>query len=275
MRSRALTAVPVFVALFAVTGCSGFSLYPPEEPVVEEQAPVMGNVEPSGEIRQDALGEYELVQLVNADDLTETVYRMEGVDEQWTPEQISAARAFALDYTVSQFFDSEALDTGSENYDGWAQNEAPNWFAPELVGYAADPATNVIMTNAGAPQVPQLIRDGNPRLNALTWQDETVAVGSHESYGIYFDFVWNVEALYRVSDASAVSFAAGVANYTDEEFLASGQPKEQLLDGEGENLYKVTSYMRLAVQETEAGLRLVGLDTQSDFSTEEFVHQTS
>jgi hypothetical protein len=233
-----------------------------------------GDLRGSGSQTEDALGVYELAEL-NPDAAVAT-YDVERVGNEvrslgFSDEQLAAAQAFAMDFVVTQFIDSSALDTGPTGYGGWLVDTAPRYLSAEIL---ADPALQSgaslpVLNTATAPNVPALVRDGTPRASKLDLVLNSVS-GDRYNAAPFIDFSIQFAADYRVDDAAATAFAAQLTGMTPAEFLASDRASAQLRDGSGTNTYSASGAVRLGVQPSGDAFVVIGIQSDADFDTSDF-----
>jgi hypothetical protein len=222
----------------------------------------------------DSLGEYSTVDVHPDSTIAQYESNIVFGDRTFTDEEYAGAQKAAAEFTMHQFLDSKALDTGPESYQDWATNVAPNYYSPELANDPTlkDGTANPILTNATKPQMPELIRDGGPRESSVILNLNSLSTSTYDGKS-YVDVSINYEVDYRVSDKSAVAFSAKVANGTEEDFLNSGVAKDSLKDGKGENKYTSTGWVRLAMQNNNGKWEIAGFQSDSQFSTADFTNQ--
>lgn len=233
-----------------------------------------GDLVGTGEVVTDVHGEYEKVAL--SPDAAVATWNPEIVGDgffmkNFTEDQLVAAQVDAMDFVVTQFIDSSALDTGLAGYQDWLATTAPQYLSAEITGHPANATgeTLPVLNTASVPNLPVLIRDGAPRANNLELNLSAITADAYNDVP-YIDFSIQYVADYRVSDAEATAFAAQMTAMSESDFLASDRAKPQLADGTGVNLYGVSGSLRVGLEPTGDGFTMVGLQSTADFDTSDF-----
>ena len=226
-------------------------------------------------------GRYEKVGF----DSNAPIYKLDpsdGIDHVleagWTQEELLSGRKFAMDYVVSEFLDSTALEGGDPSYQNWYVNEAPKYFAQETYDQIGDGTGNVVLGSFGANKntlVPELIKDGGPRINDLVIEHKgyTPTATEDGTKAIFYIVAFNGD--YRISDASAASLVSDYTirnlpaekHLTPEQFLASDMAKPNVKDGVGENKLAVSMGL---VKNAEGAWEIISFSGYPTTSTDDF-----
>lgn len=280
--SRAVTAAGVASALiFSISACSSETNTATQPPA--SSASVDNTIKGTGVKIDTPNGSYEKVGF----DPNAPVYALgesEGIDHVleagWTEEELLSGRRFAMDYIITEFLDSTALEGGDPAYRNWYAKEAPKYFAQEAYDQIADGTGNVVLGNFGDKNslVPELIKDGAPRINDLTVEHKgytPIAETGVKALNYLFSFKGD----YRVSDASAAKFVSDYSimnlpaekHLTPEKFLASDMAKPQLKDGKGENKLPVYGDASISLAKNAEGQwEIVGFTGYPEVNTDDF-----
>lgn len=252
----------------------------PAEPTTPASSPdTFGNFIGSGEKVETDDGSYETIT-VNPDAPVYTLNNGQGLpagfaESGWTEADAEAGQKFAVDYVVSEFIDSKALETGESGYQEWFATSAPKYFSDNMLNaptvQTPDEAPVILGNFAGRNVIPNLIHDGTPRekglqltmLNAETFPSSTGQPAMK----------FNIEYIadYRLDDASAAEFGSYYTNQTPEQFLSSPNATEKVKDGSGENVYSAYGTVGVVVvKNNDGGWEMIGLQTETNYSTIDF-----
>lgn len=193
----------------------------------------------SGHTVTDALGTYETLKLNPKS--TALVYNPSTDDGTVTPNgfvlrDVKSAQAYALNYMVTQYLDSSALDTGAAGYETWYKTQALKLYTTEIYDSGDSTHKNyLILNNGAAAAIPQLIRDKKPRGQDITLNVDTISGGVYNGTPyLKLDISYNV--VYRASDAAILKLTE--ANTGKTTAALHYLLKDKVYDGKGENSYR-------------------------------------
>ena len=212
-----------------------------------------GDAVGSGTTFTDEYGSYEPLT-VNRDSQIAQI-RESGIDQSvydagYTNEDVQAAQYFASKMVVEQFLDSSALDTGAAGYAKWQSTVAPDYFYPDVAAALAPGAgsTNITINTSTLIAVPQLVRDGKPRISSVSLGVDRVY--SENRGGVQFiGFEYSYNANYRASDASILDLTKKVTGLSEQDLISTLKP--EIYDGAGENIYNAYGSINLGVKKQE------------------------
>jgi hypothetical protein len=247
---RVATASVVAGMTLSLAGCFAGGVNSPtttpsdpssETPTPTASSQAYGVAEGTGQKTTDKLGEYEHVTV--PEDSPAYTYDPSVKDPSvekfgFTDEDAASAQKFAVKVAVEQMFDSSALDTGVEGYNEWHANEAPKYFNQEMIaGSDANSATDIVLNNRNPQSVPEMIRDGKPRVSNVTVSVNKIYADSYQGNNfIAVGLDYSVD--YRVSDSSIIALSS--TNSGMNETQLKDVLKDEVFDGQGEN--KFNSY---------------------------------
>jgi hypothetical protein len=197
----------------------------------------------------------------------------------WTADNVAAGQRLAVDYVVNEFLDSSALETGDEGYRAWHADEAPKYLSEELHALVADGSGTLVVGNIkGRLMVPELIKDGSPRLKDLNLSVSNVSNTEHGASN-RITYTINYSGDYRISDASAAQFMSDYIakklpvekHHTPEQFLASDMARPSMKDGVGENKLHIGGVITVNVLKNAEGTLVIdGFQNKSGLDTADF-----
>lgn len=251
---RVVAAGLAGVMIFSLAGCFANDVPNPHGPdgptnVPQEYGDAAGN----GTTVTDEYGTYEPLT-VNPDSKSAQI-REAGIDQTvydagYTNEDVQAAQYFASKMVVEQFLDSSALDTGAAGYANWQSTVAPEYFYPDVAASMAPGAghTNLTINTSTLNAVPQLVRDGKPRISSVSLSVDRVY--SENKGGIQFigfEYSFNVD--YRASDVSILDLSKKVTGLSEQDLASTLKP--EIFDSAGENRYNAYGSINLGVKKQE------------------------
>lgn len=277
--TRMVTAVVLAPAVaFSLSACSG-SNTPPASPESTLSASPAGTTITTGPA--DKNGKYEKLAL----DPNSPVYSYEDAMYTnvaaygWTRDDITTGKRLAVDYVVTEFLDSSALEGGDAAYRTWYETEAKKYFSDKMYASIADGSGTLTIGNmAGRFMVPDLIKDGSPRMKNLNMSVSKIADNTQGDFkGVSYTLEYSGN--YRVTDASAANFMSEYIakklgpekHLTPEQYIASDMAKPQLKDGTGENNMRIGGSVDVILTKNSEGKFVIdGFHNKSSLNTDDF-----
>ena len=183
-------------------------------------------------------------------------------DEGFTKETIQSAQQYIVKFIAEQALDSPAVDQKNSGWENWKSKVAPKYLLPSqsaalLNTNQANFDRPLLIINDPNNAVPQLVRDGKPRIANQTTVITAISGKNDVSVG---NFLW-VEGSsivnYRVSDAEAQKSIMAIKNNASKTLADVKAEHPEFFDGK-ENVMLTTFTWQYAVVKVAQGNWLIG-----------------